>query len=522
MIAPRTPPQLRSRATQPMQAILAFIARRGQWLALPTGVALAGAFAPIGLAALGIIGPAVLFVLWQGVAPRAAAWRGFLFTGGTFLAGTYWLYNSIHLVGGAPLWIAAFLMLGLVAIMGSYSALLGYVVNRWGPATGALRWLLLLPAGWVLVEWFRGWFLSGFPWLALGYSQLETALRGFAPVSGVYGVSLAAALTAGALVTLLLGRRPERLLAAALAGVLWLAGFALSRVEWTVPRSTSVSVALVQGAVPQSMKWQDGQLERTLRLYAGLTAPHLGTDIIVWPEAALPALEREIRGYLDSLHGAARARGSDVIMGLLRRAPQTDSYFNGMVAFADSEQWYYKRRLVPFGEFFPVPAAVRDWMRLMNLPYSDFEPGPQEQAPLEAAGETLAPTICYEDAYGSEQLSLARRSTLLVNVTNDAWFGDSTAPHQHLDISRMRSLETGRPMLRATNDGVTALIGHDGTVLGQLPQFEPGVLTGVIVPREGETPYVRFGNLPVLALLVLAISGGMYWPRLSARRRATA
>jgi len=501
-----------------MQVILEFLARRGQWLALPAGLALAAAFAPVSLAVLGIAGPAVLFALWQGVPPRAAAWRGFLFTGGTFLVGTYWLYNSIHLVGGAPLWIAAFLMLGLVAIMGSYSAALGYVVNRWGPAAGAMRWLALLPAGWVLVEWFRGWFLSGFPWLALGYSQLETPLRGFAPVVGVYGVSLAAALTAGALVTLLLGRRPERLVAAALIVVLWAAGFALARVEWTVPRDDGVSVALVQGAVPQSMKWQDDQRDRTLRLYAELTAPHLGTDLIVWPEAALPALERDIRSYLDALHGAARARGSHLIMGLLRREPASDAYFNGMVAFADTEQWYYKRRLVPFGEFFPVPAAVRDWMRLMNLPYSDFEAGPREQAPLEAAGETLAPTICYEDAYGAEQLSLVRRSTLLVNVTNDAWFGDSTAPHQHLDISRMRSLETGRPMLRATNDGVTALIAHDGSVLGQLPQFEPGVLTGAIVPRDGMTPYTRFGNLPVLVLLALAISGGLAWPRLCARR----
>jgi apolipoprotein N-acyltransferase len=501
-----------------MQAILDTVARRGHWLALPAGLALAAAFAPASIAALGIAGPAALFLLWQGVAPRAAAWRGFLFTGGTFLVGTYWLYNSIHLVGGAPLWIAAFLMLGLVAIMGTYSAALGYAVNRWGPATGPMRWLLLLPAGWVTVEWFRGWFLSGFPWLALGYSQLETPLRGFAPVAGVYGVSLAAALTAGALVTLLLGRRSHRLVAAATVIVVWTAGFALARIEWTVPRSSSVSVALVQGAVPQSMKWQDDQRDRTLRLYAELTAPHLGTDIIVWPEAALPALERDIRSYLDALHGAARARGSDVIMGLLRREPETGAYFNGMVAFAATEQWYYKRRLVPFGEFFPVPAAVRDWLRLMNLPYSDFEPGPREQAPLEAAGETLAPTICYEDAYGAEQLSLARRSTLLVNVTNDAWFGDSTAPHQHLDISRMRSLETGRPMLRATNDGVTALIAHDGSVLGQLPQFEPGVLTGVIMPREGMTPYTRFGNLPVLVLLALAIGGGLAWPQLRARR----
>ena len=189
-----------------------------------------------------------------------------------------------------------------------------------------------------------------------------------------------------------------------------------------------------------------------------------------------------------------------------------------MAAWSPGEQWYYKRRLVPFGEFFPVPAAVRDWMRLMNLPYSDFAAGSDTQRPLAAGGEALAPTICYEDAYGVEQLALARESTLLVNVTNDAWFGDSSAPHQHLDISRMRSLETGRPMLRATNDGVTALIAHDGTVLGQLPQFRPGVLTGTVEPRTGLTPYLRAGNWPVLALLWVGLVAGFRRPR--ARGRA--
>jgi apolipoprotein N-acyltransferase len=504
-----------------MQAILDVLARHGHWIALPAGVALAAAFAPAGLVALGVAAPAVLFLLWHGVGPRAAAGRGLLFTGGTFLAGTYWLYHSIHLVGGAPLWIAALLMLGLVAIMGSYTAALGYVVARWCPAAGPVRWLVVLPAGWVLVEWFRGWFLSGFPWLALGYTQLGTPLRGFAPVAGVYGVSLAAALTAGALVALLLGRRNERLAAAALVVVVWIAGAAFERIGWTRPRGTSVSVALVQGAVPQSMKWRDDQRQATLELYARLTAPHLGSAIVVLPEAALPALERDIRDYLDALHAAAEARGSHVIMGLLRREPATGAYHNGMVAFAGTEQWYYKRRLVPFGEFFPVPAVVRDWLRLMSLPYSDFQPGPPDQAPLEAAGETLAPTICYEDAYGADQLPLVRRATLLVNVSNDAWFGDSTAPHQHLDISRMRSLETGRPMLRSTNDGITALIGHDGTVLARLPQFAPGVLTGTVAPREGLTPYTRAGNALAIVPALLALAAGMILPR-SRRRRGAA
>jgi apolipoprotein N-acyltransferase len=283
--------------------------------------------------------------------------------------------------------------------------------------------------------------------------------------------------------------------------------------EWTRPRGTEVTVALVQGAVPQSMKWVPGQLEQTMNLYLDLTRPHLGAGIIVWPESAIPSLESSVRGYLDYVSALAQSRGSSLVTGLVRRDPQSGAYYNAMAAWSPAEQWYYKRHLVPFGEYFPVPAAVRDWMRLMNLPYSDFAAGAETQAPLAAGGEALAPTICYEDAYGAEQRSLARESTLLVNVTNDAWFGDSSAPHQHLDISRMRSLETGRPMLRATNDGVTALIAHDGSVLGRLPQFHPGVLTGTVRPRTGLTPYLRAGNWPVLALVWIGLYAGFRRPR---------
>jgi apolipoprotein N-acyltransferase len=488
-----------------MTTIETFAARWGRWLALPLGAALAAAFAPAGLSFLAIVCPGCLFLLWQGAAPRESAWRGFLFTAGTFLAGTYWLYHSIHLVGQAPVWIALFLMLGLVSIMGAYSAALGYALARWAPARGVLRWVLLLPAAWVVAEWVRGWFLSGFPWLALGYSQLEAPLRGYAPVLGVYGVSLAVAITGGALVAALLGDARERRAAAGIAVAIWACGALLGRVEWTQPTGRSVTVALVQGAVPQSMKWRAGERERTMQLYAGLTAPHLGAQIIVWPESAIPSLASDIGDYLDNLRSAAAAHGSAVIMGLVRRDPLSGDYYNAIAAWSPAEQWYYKRRLVPFGEFFPVPAQVREWMRLMNLPYSDFAAGPDNQAPLEAAGQRLAPTVCYEDAYGVEQVDLARRSTLLVNVTNDAWFGDSTAPHQHVDISRMRSLETGRPMLRATNDGVTALIEYDGSVISRLPQFRVAVLTGVVQPRTGLTPYLRFGNWPVLAILFFSI-----------------
>jgi len=500
-----------------MNGYAAFAARHGRRLALPIGLALAAAFAPANISNLAFLCPAALFLLWDGVSPREAAWRGFLFTAGTFFAGTYWIYHSVHLVGGAPTWVALFLMAGLVCIMGSYSAALGYALQRWLPAEGPLRWLLALPAGWVLAEWLRGWMLSGFPWLALGYSQFGTPLRGFAPVLGVYGVSLAVAMTAGGLVMLWRGSALERWAAVVVTVAIWLTGTALDHIRWTQPVGGEISVALVQGAVPQSMKWQPGQLERTMKLYRDLSAPYLGAGIILWPEAAIPALESDIREYLDSVRSEAASHGSSLVLGLVRRDPRLpEDFYNGIVAFSPDEQWYHKRRLVPFGEYFPVPALVRRWLRLMNLPYSDFRNGSSEQSPLAAAGQRLAPTICYEDAYGAEQIALARQSTLLVNVSNDAWFGDSTAPHQHLDISRMRAIEAGRPMLRATNDGVTALIGYDGTVLAFLPQFRPGVLSGSVQPRTGMTPYLRAGNLPLLALLML----GLLVPLLVQRRNA--
>jgi apolipoprotein N-acyltransferase len=497
------------------------LARHGRWVALGGGLALAAAFAPLGFAVLSVACPALLLLLWQGVTPREAAWRGGLFTGGTFLAGTYWLYHSVHEIGHAPLPVAIVLMLGLVAIMGIYSAALGWLVARYAPRAGIARWILVFPAGWILVEWLRGWLMSGFPWLSLGYAHLDTPLRGLAPLLGVYGVGLAAVISAGGVVTLLLGSRVARIVALATVAVIWGAGAWLATIEWTEPRDTTLSVALVQGAVPQTIKWEPGQRERTERLYLGLSRPHFGADLVVWPEASIPALAASLGEFLAGVRTEAAAGGSALIMGLIRNDPATDAYYNAMVAWNPEqpgiEQWYAKRRLVPFGEFFPVPAAVRAWLKLMSLPYSDFEPGSDLQTPLAVAGERLAPTICYEDAYGTDQRRIVRDSTLLVNVSNDAWFGDSTAPHQHLDISRMRAIEAGRPTLRATNDGITALIAHDGRVLDTLPQFQPGVLTGRVTPRTGLTPYLRLGNAPVLSLAIAALFAGVL-----ARRRATA
>ena len=476
---------------------------RPRWapgLSFLLGGALSLAFAPFEIFPLAVLCPAALFFMWESATPRRAAWLAFWFGAGTFLAGTYWLYTSVHIFGQAPIWVAFLLMLGLVAIMGLYHAAVGYASMRWLPARATLRWLVGVPAMWLLMEWLRGWVLSGFPWLALGYSQIDSWLAGYAPVGGVYFISLLVLVSAGALVIVLRGARVERIMAGVLVVGLWIGGAVLSRVDWARPVHAPVTVSLVQGAISQDLKWQAENRETTLTLYRALTEKAFGSQIIVWPEAALPALEHELKDYLAQLYRDAQARGSDLVIGILRYDFTRDQYRNSIVAVNGTQTWYDKRRLVPFGEFFPVPTFVRKWMRLMSLPYVDMTPGDAEQPPLVAAGEKLGATICYEDAYASQQLAVLKEATLLVNVSNDAWFGDSTAPHQHLEIARMRAREASRYMLRATNNGITVIIDPRGAIVQRLAQFQPAVLSATVQPRSGLTPYATWGNVPVVLL----------------------
>lgn len=478
--------------------------------AAAAGACLALAFAPWGLWPLAIISPAVLIALWDGAAPREAAALGFWFNAGTFAAGTYWLYISIHIFGAAPVWIAFLLMLGLVAIMGFYHAALGYAIARWLPASGAWRWLAGIPAAWLLVEWLRGWFLSGFSWLSLGYSQTDTWLARLAPVGGVYGVSAAVLLSAGALVMLLRVRAPRaRVLALAALAAPWLASLTLDR-DWTRVAGPPVGVAVLQGAIPQDIKWLEANREATLALYAKLTREALGEPLIVMPESALPDLANNLVPFIGRLYSEASARGSALVLGLVRASDDGQHYFNSVAALdATGVSWYDKHHLVPFAEFFPVPAFVRRWLRLMSLPYSDFTRGAAVQPPLRAAGLSLAAGVCYEDAYGSTVARTLPGADVLVNVTNDAWFGHSTARYQHFQIARMRAIESGRFLIRAANDGISAVIGPRGEVVARAPEFAPAVLRATVTPRTGLPPYARVGNWAVVtlaaAVLVAAI-----------------
>jgi apolipoprotein N-acyltransferase len=482
-----------------------FHVRLRKVFALAAGALLACAFAPLGWWPLAILCPAVLMYLWQGATPREAAWLGFWFNVGTFAAGTYWLYVSIHVFGGAPIWLALVIMAALVAIMGLYHALLGYAVARWLPKEGMLRGLVGLPAAWLLIEWWRGWFLSGFSWLSLGYSQTDTWLANLAPVVGVYGLSAILLTSAGALVALLSSKR--RLMPILVLVVPWTLAASLSRIEWTQPSGQPVTVAIVQGAVPQDLKWDDASEARILELYRDLALEAAGSRLIVWPEAALPDIANKYVDYLRDLYFKTHAQGSTLMLGTLRASDDMQHYYNAVLAMDDGKVgWYDKHHLVPFAEFFPVPGFVRSWLRLRNLPYADFTRGAAEQLPLSAAGLKLATTICYEDAYGSSMRKALREADALVNVTNDAWFGRSTARHQHLQIARLRAIEAGRYMIRAANDGISAVIGPRGEIVARAPEFEPAVLRAEVTPRTGLPPYFFLGNWLIVSVAALGLA----------------
>ena len=479
--------------------------------AFATGASLNVAFAPFGWWPIAVLAPAALFALIRGLPPRRAGWTGAAFGAGLFAFGTYWLYTCLHVFGLVPIWLTVILQAALICLMSLYSAALCYLANRFWLKPGATRAWLVLPVLWVLLEWLRGWALSGFPWLSLGYAMIDSPLKGWAPLFGVYGVTWAAATIAVALNVL---ASPgvaivRRLMALAGISALFLIPALLARHDWTRAAGSPVSIAAVQGAVSQDQKWQSKNLDETMQRYSRLTADAWGARLIVWPEAALPVLANDIPDYLRRLQSQGRAHDADIALGLVNHEPATKRYYNGLLVLSESGGgWYYKRHLVPFGEYFPVPAFVRSWLRLMSLPYDDISAGREHQPTLSAAGQKLGLTICYEDAFGSRQVEVLRDATLLINVTNNAWYGNSTAPHQHLQIARTRALEAGRYLVRAANDGITAAIGPHGEILARLPQFQEAVLRADVLPMTGLTPYARLGNYPVVigAGLLLAVA----------------
>lgn len=485
---------------------------RKHLLALVLGAMLPLGFAPLGWSPIVLLALAAWFVLLPQAATRwQAACSGFAFGLGFFLVGASWVYVSLHVYGHMVMPLAAlatFLFAAYLALFPALAAVLFRLRAEKAHDSAARSLLLWAPLLWTASEWLRGWLFTGFPWLALGYSQAPSGwLAGFTPLMGTYGVTWLLAIQAGLLAWVWQARRQRAawLRPGAVFMALSVAGIGLAQIGWTQPVGEPVKVALLQGNISQDQKWLAEVRVATMRLYLDMLR---ATDarIVVMPETALPMFFDQVpREFLEEVEAHARQHRTVVLMGAVQRtaADGAFDYFNAVVPLGEgvpaNSPTYTKAHLVPFGEYIPMGFG---WiLKVLQIPLTDFARGGIPQPPLQVAGQKVAANICYEDAFGDELRHGARNATLLVNVSNVAWFGRSWAADQHFQMSQMRAQETGRWMLRATNTGVTGAIDERGRAIAALPQHELGVLEVSAQGRTGDTPYLWWGDWPVLALL---------------------
>jgi len=498
-------------------------------LLILAGVANTLAFAPYQWHVLPLLTLALL-ALSLGIArsARQAALFGFAYGLGWFGLGVSWVHVSIATFGGMPLLASLGIMALLVAYLSLFPALASYAVYRINKGN-LLLFPLLFACCWVLSENLRSWLFTGFPWLSLGYSQTEGWMAPWAPLVGETGITFllvfAAAAVLPALGTAL--KTPYRFIPLVVAAMLLLISPLLNSLKGWQQLDEKVSVALVQGNIKQELRWDPEQELPTMKKYMQLSKPHLQQQIIVWPEAAIPQLEPMAQAYLLNLDMQAAEQQSAVITGILDYKRNGDAY-NGMIVLGktgtaatggdylyESSNRYQKHHLLPIGEFVPFERWLRDVAPFFDLPNSSFARGDWLQPNLNANGYQLLAALCFEIAFPRQiQANFNNDTDFLVTVSNDAWFGASIGPLQHMQIAQMRALEFGRPLLRATNTGVTGIVQPDGSLQAVLPQFAEGVLTAEVQLAQGRTLYSRTGDTLLLWLVSLVLLFRMIWHRL--------
>lgn len=477
------------------------------FIAFASGALMIYGFAPFTVGAASMAS-CVLF-LWclSGRQPKQAFWLGWIYGLGTFGLSTSWIYVSIHDYGNAAPWLATLITGMLVIFLALYPALLALTLNTFFKRNGMVRCLLAFPALWVIFEMLRGWFLTGFPWLFVGYSQIDNHLRAFASLGSVWAVSWVAVLVAGILYSIIdyfysSKRRKKLLFSLILCLVaIWGSAFSLRQIQWVAPTHDTLNISLIQGNIPQLMRWDPRAIGQIINTYEALTSAAPKSEVIIWPEAAIPVPLPLSGPLFQRIGNQMKAQNASLIAGVPTEA-NAHSYYNSLIAVGNANGLYHKSHLVPFGEYVPLEKVLRGLIGFFDLPMSSMISGPKHQSALVANGFSFAPAICYEIAYPIFVQQISRKDDFILTVSNDAWFGKSIGPWQHLQIAQFRALEMGKYVIRATNTGLTAVINPFGEIQAIAPQFESTVLTTQITRMVGQTLWSRYGVWPLLFLLV--------------------
>ncbi|WP_139853172.1 apolipoprotein N-acyltransferase [Acinetobacter pullicarnis] len=484
-------------------------------IALISGAVFSLALAPYYLWWLAILSPALLYACLRQRAPRQAFAIGWAYGFGLWFVGAFWLYTSIHVYGETNAILSVLLIVIMALVMGLFTAIQTWLYRRFFPETP----LTFAPI-WVLFEWAKTWVFTGFPWLFAGYAFSERLLDAYAPLFGVFSVSFVVILLACALVEIL----NKRIFWAVPAAILLLGAWGASHLQFVSAKDEKpLSVSLIQGNIPQDMKWLTEYQGKTLEIYTELSQSEWGRDLIVWPESSIPMFQTDIPGFLQAMNQQAKQSNTAWVTGIPywdlndSATQQTPVFFNSLMASgSDTNGLYKKQRLVPFGEYIPLHGLL-SWVlpAMQNDPsMSSFSRGSSEQAPLDIKGHPLAAAICYEIAYPNLTRRNAANSDFLVTVSNDAWFTGTAGPWQHLQMVQMRAKENGRWIIRATNTGITAFIDENGHIVKQAPIDQPAVLRGELPAMQGQTWYSRFSDWPILMFSsLLLLLGWFYRPR---------
>ncbi|UDG81309.1 Apolipoprotein N-acyltransferase [Candidatus Profftia lariciata] len=444
---------------------------------------------------------------------------GFSWGIGLFGTGINWIYLSIKQFSCMSIPINILIIIILILYLALYPMFFSGLLNYFWPITNVWRLVIVSPALWQIIEYLRGYGCIGFPWLQFGYSQINGPLKGLIPIFGVETITYLLITISGLLV---LSISLSKVIPTILAFLLLLSPLPLRKIEWFYKQyNKPVNVALVQGNIEPSIKWNTNSLKNTLQIYIDASRPYLGKNkIIIWPESTIIDTEKHQKKFLNMLDRLYRLYHSVLITGIIdeRTDAYKSHYYNTIIVLGDyipyqhdNKNRYDKYHLVPFGEFIPIKYIFMHLAHFFNIPMSSFSKGQYIQPPLTAQDYKITATICYEIVFGEEvRTNFLSNTNFLLTISNDSWFGDSIGPWQHLQMARMRALELGRPLLCSTNNGITAVIDATGKIIAHIPQFERKVLEATILPTTGITPYARFGYIPLWNITFIMLNLALF------------